>query len=183
MMIRFLSPFHSLVTLVRDIALLAAIFVLLASLHAVWAHAQPAAPIDVLRVERIELVDSNGDVRGVLGMYDDAIGFTVLDDSGESRARIGVALDGTPVIGIRDHDGRSSVGLGIKSDGAAMLAASEQEAGAVVLGAGSGATGLSIQDADGRVRAVLQLESDGIVHVQLDDGKNMPSEKPTEPGS
>src|SRR3954451_19218041 len=91
-----------------------------------------AGPVGLLRVQRIELVDANGTVRGVLGLTPggDAAGVIFRDETGRERAGMGT---GRPAWGVGpgawvlDGEGRLRAGWGLAPDdtAAAFLVADE----------------------------------------------------------
>jgi hypothetical protein len=91
-------------------------------------------PVGLLRVQRIELVDANGTVRGVLGLTPggDAAGVIFRDEDGRERAGMGT---GRPAWGVGpgawvlDGEGRLRAAWGLAPDGAAAAFLVADEAG------------------------------------------------------
>src|SRR5437868_13440433 len=90
------------------------------------------APVPMLRVQRVEIVDANGTVRGVLGLTPggDAAGVIFRDEQGRERAGMGT---GRPAWGVGpgawvlDDAGRLRAAWGLAPDdsAAAFLVADE----------------------------------------------------------
>jgi len=89
-------------------------------------------PVSLLRAQRVEIVDANGTVRGVLGLTPggDAAGVIFRDEQGRERAGMGT---GRPAWGVGpgawvlDGEGRLRAGWGLAPDdtAAAFLVADE----------------------------------------------------------
>jgi len=85
---------------------------------AVQAISQP----EVLRARRIEVVDTAGRARIVLGVLPDgSLGLGLWDAAGRPRIGLGVAPDRSPALGLSDAAGRPRIGLVVLPDGSPVL--------------------------------------------------------------
>jgi hypothetical protein len=111
---------------------------LAASVLALSCAAGTGPSPEVLRAQRFELVDSSGDVRGVLSLGDKACPrLALFDENGNARVRLMLCLDGTPVLSLYDESGRGGV---------ALVAGAE------------GSPGMSLRDEQGTLRASMCAE-------------------------
>ena len=110
------------------------------------------APADVVRADRIEVLDAQGRARMVLEAGEAGPTLEVLDVAGVARATLGDDAEGTALY-LRDGDGTTRVGVAQFAHGGGGFALHGPEAkGAAVLylkGDGS----LTFFDADGGVQA------------------------------
>jgi hypothetical protein len=92
-----------------------------------YAAGTNAAP-EVLRAQRFELVDSAGNVRGLLSLGDQTCPRLVLfDEQGDARARLMLHLDGTPMLSLYDQTGRGGVALAVGEEGPRGLHVRDEE--------------------------------------------------------
>ncbi len=92
-----------------------------------YAAGTNAAP-DVLRAQRFELVDSAGNVRGLLSLGDQACPrLVLLDEHGDARARLMLHLDGTPILSLHDRAGRGGIALTVGEEGLGGLQVRDDE--------------------------------------------------------
>ena len=92
-----------------------------------YAAGRNVAP-EVLRAQRFELVDSAGNVRGLLSLGDKACPRLVLfDEQGDARARLMLHLDGTPMLSLYDQNGRGGVALMVGEEGPRELQLRDKE--------------------------------------------------------
>lgn len=98
------------------------------------AQQEGTAPVTVLRVQRIEVTDASGTVRGVMGLTPggDAAGIIFRDEEGRERAGMGT---GRPAWGVGpgawvlDGSGRLRAGWGLAPDDSAAAFLVADEAG------------------------------------------------------
>lgn len=130
---------------------IAAVCLVVTAAAIVYAAGQATAPVqEVLRAQRLELVDAKGRVRGTFrSAADGHPALALLDEDG--RARLVLALD---------QAGQPSIVLGGKEGGPphVILSVNEQE---------SGESGLSLLDADCKHRAMFALGTDGNAYLSL----------------
>jgi hypothetical protein len=82
-----------------------------------YAAGKGSSP-EVVRAQRFELVDSAGNVRGLLSLGDRACPRLVLfDEEGDARARLMLHLDGTPMLSLYDQKGTGGVALMVEEGG------------------------------------------------------------------
>ncbi len=89
------------------------------TVHAAPNGAEPpsVANHDVMRCQRLELVDTQGRQRVVLSQDQNGqVGLQVYDDTGTSRAFLGVLKSGKPALSFQDADLKPRVRLGSYSD-------------------------------------------------------------------
>ena len=101
-------------------------------------HSSKDAHFDVVRAQRIELVDAQGQVRGVMEQDENGGTLRLMDSGGKLRASVSVDSDGPAV---------------------SLFAADETPKAIVNLG-NDGHPGLSLRDGGGKVRYDLRLRED-----------------------
>jgi hypothetical protein len=77
-------------------------------------------PVSTRSVEAQQFVlrDSDGRVRGAMGIGDDgAVGINLSDTRGQSRVTMDLAADGSPGVDLYDQDGRMRVTMALAKDG------------------------------------------------------------------
>lgn len=83
---------------------------------------QAAFQPEVLRVQRIEVVDATGRPRTVLGTFPGEVhGIRFLDATGHASGAIGIAADGMSALSFRDAAGRVRAGFWVAPDGSPEL--------------------------------------------------------------
>src|SRR5947208_2927934 len=103
--------------------------------------------VEVLRTERIELVDKDGEVRAHFGVGDDGNpGLVINDQDGIQRIVLGVDPSGCG-LHITDRNGRARAHVAVNGDRVTVM----------------------LQDQEERGRAALYVESDGTPYVLLLD--------------
>ena len=118
------------------------------------------------------LVDSAGEPRAVLRVKeDDSVCLDLADDTGRTRAMLGVLLDGTPGVYLYDAQGKPrcemSLGAGGLPSQVLRDAAGQVRVKLTVLA--DGAPALAMLDLRGQPRGVLCLEDDGSPRLDLID--------------
>jgi hypothetical protein len=123
-----------------------------------------ARHVRVLTAEKFELVNADGNKRGVMEVSRDGTGaISLYDASGKSRAELTVSPRGGAAVAFYDSDGNRRVVLGEGLSGRSGLALYDakghQLAGLTV--ANNGETSLTLYDLSGRARAGLGVASNG----------------------
>ncbi len=87
------------------------------------------AVVEVIRVKRIELVDSEGTVRAALAVHEDGTaGLDLSDEGGQVRASLTLAAAGVPRLNLLGRDGGVQASLGFGTDWRTQLVLTDRHA-------------------------------------------------------
>ena len=111
----------------------------------------PVSGAEVVRAQRFELVNAEGEVLAVLGLgAAGRPGLTLWDEKGEGRAALSLGPGGRPAIMLYDEKGELRAVLGLVRDGGPAI---------------------ELFDEKGETRATLALLADGTPALSLSDEK------------
>ncbi len=135
---------------------------------------------DVLRVQKLVLVDAQGNERGSLGVQKDGVGLVLNDAKGRRRLAIGSPTAADPegtrwVIMFADEKGKDRLLLAVSDNGEGGGLALWDAQGITRGGLGEGPTGAgcTLSDEKGVVRASMGVGATGVgIGVRDDSGKN-----------
>lgn len=124
----------------------------------------------VVRTRRVEIVDSGGKNRIVLGVESGSPTLMLFDHLGKQRAGMFILPDGDPALGLADGTGRIRIGLGVRRDGSPTLALRDAAGKVrVEMDFNSERPVLRFLDGSGQVRLGIAVTSDGSAGIQIYD--------------
>jgi hypothetical protein len=125
---------------------------------------QATSQPEILRAQRIEVVDATGRTRIALAVHPDGeAGLILVDAAGRTRAGLMLTPDGSPGLILRDAAGRTRVGLVVRQEGTPDLGLTDVTGRLRILlfVHPDGSPGLRLQDAAGQPRVLLVVPPDG----------------------
>jgi len=129
----------------------------------------------VVRAQKFEVVDSEGNVRVGVTTAGGSAGLYVKDKDGKLRLRMGAGMGltdaGQPSLSMRDKDGNLRVALSVEDDGRPMLGLSNKDGRPRVLlwVDEDGSPGLVLSDKDEKFVAMLRVFDDVGPRLVLSD--------------
>ena len=166
---------------------------------AVFGEAEEQSEVsDVVRTHRLEIVDSKGAVRAVVGctegfeaapvvlLYDAegrvrvcltssslADGLTVYDSQGQPRALVLLNEAVGPVVGVAAADSLASAGLYLPTEGPRLMVFDQSGQYRLILGLHGDASGVQVLDKSGVLRGQIAL-TQGTSTIDLFDSRGRP---------
>jgi hypothetical protein len=132
-------------------------------------RAAPSVP-DVVQARAFEVVDSNGQVRGALGVTSDGPALLITDAAGHGRAGLGLGPTGEPVLVLRDAAGKNRAALSLAADGMpGLFFYSAAKVRGVTVGIDKGGPVLDLADPKGVTRARLEVDAKGAPRLVFAD--------------
>jgi hypothetical protein len=125
---------------------------------------------EVVEANRFVLRDTEGHVRGVMGLNADGSSRFVLQDrDGRERLRLNLLADGSPGMAFTDREGKSRVVMGLLSDETATLVFADRwgQTRAVLGLAADESSTLVFANRSGESRVGIGVESDEAAGVTL----------------
>jgi hypothetical protein len=124
------------------------------------AEAQDAVGARGLLANELIIVDENGKVRAMLGVYAGGPSLGLYDENGKERATLGVYAGG-PSLALRDENGKERATLGVYAFGPGLALRDENSKDRAMLVLKADGPELSLRDAAGRDRVALAVTAPG----------------------
>ncbi len=132
------------------------------------AQNAPQGPVTIT-AERFELVDANGNTRGLFHVSNSGASMVMLDPNGATRLVTAVRNDGTPVVSVLDADGNSRALMSVGNNGSPVVSILDpDETPRAALGGGNGAFGVFAFDDAGVPRSAMVSTPTGAGTVVYD---------------
>lgn len=133
------------------------------------ARAAPAVP-EAISAQRFVLVDATGKQRGVFEAAEGTARLALNNTDGKVVARLAIAADGNPEVGLLGADGRPRFRIGVGKDGVGFVLTDYAGNARAGLVASEGGTSFTLTDpVSGNTRVMLSAERGGLASVGVHD--------------
>lgn len=128
---------------------------------------------EIVRAQRFELVDEQGNMMALLGVSDAGAVLSLQDNNGKLRGIFGVAQDNTAVFGLSDANAKPRVKINASATVAAINLLDAQGTNRAFLEAQDDVSALNLQDSNGKVRGLFSADKDQTTLSVRDPNENV----------